>query len=65
MLKDAGREKQSKKKQYKDIKCDNCRRKISVDDCIKIGDVDYIAQTNEYQIYCPECGVVNTVKKMR
>lgn len=65
MLKDAGREKQSKKKQYKDIKCCSCRNKISVDESLKNEDYDFIPQTNEYQIYCPKCGEANTVKKMR
>lgn len=65
MLKDAGREKQSKKKQYKDIKCIECRTRIDCDTAIKEGDTDYIPQTNEYQIYCPKCGNTNTVKKLR
>lgn len=63
MLKDAGRIKQSRKKQYKDIKCGECRKKISVDEAISNQDYDFISQTNEYQIYCPECGNINTVKK--
>lgn len=63
MLKNEGRERQSKnsKKKYRDVKCINCGKKIHISDYIENEDYDVIGE-NKINIYCDECGQSQEVK---
>ena len=69
MLKEDGRisNKDKKKKQhkkYKDIKCQNCRSIINIDEKINLQDYDKIGTNEEYVFYCDKCGVSTDIIKL-